>query len=879
MAWINQLWNLLRRKRLDEDLAEEFQFHLERRVQQNIASGMERNEAEQDARRRFGNQSLMFENAREADILMPLENIAQDVRFATRLMRRRPAFTAMIVLLLGLGIGASTAMFGLLMRAVFPGSAFEKSARLLFLWRFDKKPGRFFERFSDRLSYSDLLTIRHESHKLEDLSIYRFADFNLDASGNAVSIRGFEVEPNWLKALSISPRIGRNILPGERNTALITDDLWKRRFDSDPKVVGRAVKIDNHPFTIIGVLPPGLNFDDADLFTPLVPTAGSQKPAAYYALANVRKGFSLSQAQVEVSTIIPGRDDWTVHLATTKDKTTNACGPTCAQQHRGIWLLFGAASLVMLLACANVANLLLARSGSRRHEFLVRASIGCSRFRLVRQILTESAVLFLSGGALAAILACWFTTALARFAAAYVDVRSVTGSFPLDPRAFLFIALITLVNAILFGVLPAARTVSPIYTRGFRGAIKPNENHLLRNRGRALLVGSEFALSLILLVGFGLLLRSFLAVESIPVGIRTERLLTISGNLARQYQDETSRITFAHGLLEKVRGLPAISPAALTSSLPLTGADDTRVRIEGVPSPPVEVRFVSVSPNFFKTMQLPILAGRPFSDHDSAGSEYVVVINETMARSLFPNGSAIGQRIQMDEKPPVWREIVGVAADVRQRNLEEDSRPVFYCPYEQGVGYNLSLAVRVRSKAEMARVARELHKAVLDADPAVAWEPVESMEQIIHDSESLSLRRPIIRLLGAFGVLALILTAAGLFAVLSYSVIERTREIGIRVALGARRTQVLREIVSETLRFIFPGAIAGAAVAYALSGLLPSGHIGWSGSGVFLYGISRLDGITYLGVFGLLCLICLAAALIPAHRAIQIDPSAVLREE
>ena len=676
MAWITRLRNLLQSKRLDDDLAEEFRFHLERRIQQNIASGMGREEADHDAQRRFGNQGLVFDNARDADILVPLRNVVQDVRFAIRLMRGRPAFTAMVVLLLGLGIGASTAMFSVLLRAVFPGSAFDNSARLVFLWRFDKKQGRFLERFSYHLSYSDLLTIRSESRSLENMSIYRFADFNLDISGNPVNIRGFEVEPDWLKALAISPQLGRNILPGERNVALITNELWKQRFESDAKVIGRLVKIDNRPFTIIGVLPAGLNFDDADLFTPLV-QPNAQEPPGYYALADLRKGFSLPQAQAELSAIIPGHDNWTIHLATPKEKTANECGPTCTQQHNGIWLVFGAASLVMLLACANVANLLLARSSSCRHEFLVRASIGCSRFRLVRQILTENAVLFLSGGALAMVLACWFTTALARFAAAYIDVRAVTGSFPLDPRAFLFIVLVTLLTAILFGALPAVRTVSSLYIRGARASAKPHYSLLSRSRLRGLLVASEFTLSLVLLVGFGLLLRSFLAVESIPVGIRTERLLTISSNVAKQYQDETKRIEFAHSLLEKVRSLPAISSAALTSNLPLTGADDTRIRVEGDASAPTEVRFVSVSPNFFETMKLPILAGRSFSEHDSAGSEYVVVVNETMARMLFPNGSAIGHRIQMDENPPVWREIVGVAADVRQRNLEEDSRPVF----------------------------------------------------------------------------------------------------------------------------------------------------------------------------------------------------------
>jgi hypothetical protein len=317
----------------------------------------------------------------------------------------------------------------------------------------------------------------------------------------------------------------------------------------------------------------------------------------------------------------------------------------------------------------------------------------------------------------------------------------------------------------------------------------------------------------------------------------------------------------------------------MTSDLPLTGAGDTRIRVAGLPLAPLEVRYVSVSPNFFQALEVPILAGRALSEHDGASAGPVVVINETMARALFPRGDAMGHRIQMEEQPAVWREIVGIAANVRQRNLEEDSRPVFYRPYEQGLDLGVSLAVRVRSSAEMPQVAEALRKSVRDADPQQPWDAVETMRQIIYDSESLSLRRPIVRLLGAFALIALILAGAGLFAVLSHSVAERRREIGIRMAAGARQIQVLRQIASDTFGFTLPGALVGAGSAYALSALLPSGQIGWSGSGVFLYGVSRSDAVTYLGVLLGLCCICIAATFIPARRAMRVDPVVALREE
>jgi putative ABC transport system permease protein len=487
-------------------------------------------------------------------------------------------------------------------------------------------------------------------------------------------------------------------------------------------------------------------------------------------------------------------------------------------------------------------------------------------------------VLFGCGSALGVIFASWFSTLLVRFAKAYLESAPAANAAVLDPRALAFVAGATLFTAVLFGLTPAVHFAFAQFRRGVRDAWADVAARR-HNRARGLLIACEFTLSLVLLVGFGLLLRSFLRVESIPVGIRTDRVLTLRANVAANYPKAAERIALAGNLLDRVRALPAVASASLTSSLPLMGADDTQIRIEGKADPPTEVRYVSVSLNFFEAMGLPIVYGRPFSERDSAGAAAVVVINQTMARALFPNTDALGQRIQMDETPAVWREIVGVAADVRQRNLEEDSRPVFYRPYAQGIDFDLTLAVRVRSEAEVADTARALRKTVRGADPQISWEPVKSMRQIIYESESLSLRRPIVRLLAAFGVLALMLTATGLFAVLSQSVAERTREIGIRMAVGARPAQVLKQVLAEMLKYTIPGALIGAGCAYVLSMLLPFGHIGWSGSGVFLYGVARFDVITYVGVFVLLCLISLAAVFVPAGRAMRVDPWIALREQ
>jgi putative ABC transport system permease protein len=338
---------------------------------------------------------------------------------------------------------------------------------------------------------------------------------------------------------------------------------------------------------------------------------------------------------------------------------------------------------------------------------------------------------------------------------------------------------------------------------------------------------------------------------------------------------------YTRTLLDRVREIPGVEAAVATSDLPLTGAGDTNILIEGISSTDpqkTEVRYISASPELFTTLGIPLLEGRTLSPHDTETAAPVVVINKTMAQTFFPTQSAVGRHIRTGQ-PPVWREIVGVVADVRQRNLEEDSRPVFYRPYFQGLDDDLSIALRARSQADMPRVAQALRQTVREADSQQPWDEVKSMQQIIYDSESLSLRRPVVRLLGAFGLLAVILAALGLYAVLAYSVTERTREIGIRMALGASRRQVLGQIGLDTIRLIAPGAMIGVLASYWLSSLLPSGHIGWSGSGVFLYGVSRLDAVTYLAVMTGLASVSMFASFVPARRAMQVDPAASLRHE
>jgi predicted permease len=879
---IYRLRALVQRKTVESEMDAELRFHFERQVEKYVAAGVARADAQRRARMEFGGVESVKEECREARGVMLIETILQDCRYALRMMHRYPAFTAMAIVLVGLGVGASTSMFSLVAASVLRRPQF--SDRLVYIWRLEKHEGEMRERLPQ-----DVLEVGDQARSLERFAAYRAEWFIIDGPRGPERVYSYSVGKDWFRALDVTPARGRDFLPeeeqrGRGDVAILTDGLWKRMFHADPHTLGSRIAVQGRPFTVVGILPATFDFDRTELFVPLTPEQSND--AGILAVADLRSGIDLARAQSEVDSIAAGlkrRDperwrDWDIRLVTPEMRLPWECGPTCEQAHRGIWLLFGAVGLVLLMACANVANLLLARSVGRRREYLIRAAIGCSSGRLVRQNLTETLLLFCCGGELGVLIAWWSKALLAKIAAAYIE----TADIQLDGRVFAFSVAATVLTGLLFGLIPAVRSAKALGRGGLQEVGGFAAVPIRRNLSRRLLVSAEFTLALVLLIGFGLLLRSFLYVESIPVGFPVNRLLTKDFNLsAPKFKEPARRISFARSVLERVREIPGVESAGLTSALPLTGADSTNIEIEGIPSADprgTEVRFIAVSADLLSTLGIPLLEGRALSPHDTETSALVVVINRTMARMFFPNGSAVGRRIRTEDKSG-WREIVGVVEDIRQRNLEEDSRPVFYRPYLQGLDEDLSVAVRARSEADMNQVATSLRKAVREADPQQVWWDVKSMRQIIYDSESLSLRRPVVRLLGSFGLLGAILATLGLYAVLSYSVSERTREIGIRMALGARRSQVLRQITFDTLRLIAPGAMAGVAAAYGLSSLLPAGHIGWSGSGVFLYGVSRGDAVTYVAVAAALGCIAILAALTPARRAISIDPAGALRHE
>jgi len=884
--WLKRLFS---RRRLYGELSEEIRGHLEEKIEELVASGMSRKKASYAARREFGNVTLIEEDSRDAWRWPSIENFFMNVRYGLRMLRKSPGFTTAAVLTIALGIGANAAIFGLVDSVFLRGLPFHEPERLVHIWVIE----------ADGDLHTPTPTVYQAvlegSKSFEQIAAQGWADYFLDSDGSvSQNLPGLLVTPNWLPALGIQPLLGRNFreeeeVAGQDAVVMLSYNCWRAQFHGDPYIAGKQIVLNRRAVTVIGVLPRSVG---SEIVAPLVLDsyvkqgnirAGKMRVQV---IARMKPGVTLGQARSEAE-VLAGR---LKNQGTPADRIDRLVvqafaemfrhpGPTEQNAQRGLWMTAVASGVVLLIACANVASLLLARGVKRHREVAVRAALGCTRRRMIRQLLTESTLVFLFGAVIAVIMTRWCEEIITKVASGIVPGVYLQ----VDARVFLASLAVSLLSALASGMIPAMQATRVRLNENLKEAAPNAGGGSHPRRLRNCLVGGQVALGMVLLVGFGLLLRSFLHVESSKLGYDPHNVLTATIRLPyTRYTTLSDRARLMGEAAERMRLMPGVESVGVADSLPMEGAYSARLRIE-VPTPkapPVEneIWFVSVSPEYFSTLKVPMLAGRAFRDADSQEGSSVAIINETFAKQYFPGTNPIGYRLAFADSPTTWREIVGVVSDFRQRNPEEDLRPLAYFPAAQTLPGRWSMAIRVRAASDMGNISARISNWLQPVDPQLYWQ-LGSLQAQIHDSESLTLRRPMITLLASFGSLALILVIVGVFGVTSYSVAERTREIGIRTALGAARLEIAGLVFRESLKVALAGLAVGTFCAFAVTRFFPTEGIGWSGSGIFLYGVSRTDSLTYLVSAALLTCVVLAASWAPARRAMRVDPMVALRYE
>lgn len=878
---------------LEREVDEELEFHLEMRVREHVSRGMSPEEARRAALAAFGDidelRSRMRDQGRRREmrkrITAWLEQLRQDVAFAVRQLSRSPGFATVAVVTLAVGIGANTAVFSVVDGVLLRPLPYQEPDRLLAVWtRYLPSTGLDIPEFP--ISAPEVLDYREQSEAV-DVAYYYEAQRTLDdGSGDPTRVGTAYVGPRLFSLLGVRPALGRDFSAAEHDpaagpTVVLTHDAWRERFGEDPGILGRRIELNGTSAPVVGVLPEDFVFPDrsAQLFVPLrLEEADPGGRGAHWlsAVARLRGETTLEQARAELETITAGwYREWEHHAAghflVLKPLRDEILGDTDSR----LWLAFAAVGLVLLIACVNVANLLLTRAERRQRELALRTALGAGRGRLARQLLTESLVLAGAGAALGVVLAWWGTGAVLG-----IDPTAIPRAegVALDGRVLLFAAGLATATAVLFGLVPALRAdvSAPVETLAGEGR---STSGIGRLRLRRTLVAAEVALSVVVVLAAGLVVRSFRTLSAVETGVETERLLTFQLSLpsASHPSDEQVPVFYA-SLLERLEALPGVERASVTSALPLTedfGRWDFLV--EGRPPPGDAVPAHNASPvwvdgGYFETMEMPVLRGRGLTPADDATGPFVAVVNEAAARRYWPGSDPLGERITFQfGDDPVWLTIVGVVADARAERLDEDPRPQIYATHTQLNAHMGSVArtltVALRTSGDPGGLLPAVRRVVGEMDPGLPLARVRTMEAV--HREAVARPRLTTHLLAAFGLMALFLATVGIYGVVSYSVTRRTREIGVRVALGASRGSVVRLMLREGVWPAVPGLMVGVAAAFLLGGRVED----------LLFGISATDPATFIGLPLLLLGVAALASWIPARRATRIAPSEALRVE
>jgi len=805
--------------------------------------------------------------------------LIQDLRYGVRMLWKSPGFTIVAVLTLALGIGANTAIFSVVNGVLLRPLPFRDPSRLVLIAEKSSFP-------IISTSYENYLDWRDQSHSFESMEATRGSSITLTGAGEPERLNVRMATAGLFSMLGINAQIGRTFLAEEDRAggtpvALLSYGLWQRRFGGSADIIGKTVNLDLQPYTVVGILPSGFQIlQPADLYLPFTPWAKTL-PAdrnwhpGIIPLARLKQGVSKEQARGEMVGITKRLEQQYPDYNTGTSADVVGLQDEIVQNSRpALLLLLGAVSFVLLIACANVANLLLARAASRGREVAIRTAMGASRGRVIRQLLTESVLLSLAGGLLGVIVALAAVGLLPKIAGDSIPQGAPIG---LDPWVLAFTAVVSLFTGLLFGIVPALRTANldlrGTLNEGSRGSTAGPGQHVLRGA----LVAMEIALAMLLLVGSGLLLRSFSRLQEVPPGFQPDHLLVADIPLSpTAYAKPQDRYQFFDRLVERAKSLPGVRSAAAASFLPVSGGGSIiHFNITGHPpkSPHefVAAGYRTITPNYLETLGVPLLQGRFFTRGDNEKSPAVVIINATMAHTFFPNENPLGKRLQLGALPEQevpTMEIVGVVGDVHF-GLGTDPQAEMYLPYRQAdlLLPVFQLSVVMRTAGDPSLETSALRSALAEIDPNQPLVKVRTMEE----NMATTVAQPRFRtwLIGILAMLALVLAAVGVYGVMSYTVTQRTSEIGVRVALGAQPKDVFRIIVGEGLRLALFGVGVGLVAALVLTRLLQS----------FLFGISAYDPLTFIAVSLLLTLVAVAASYFPARRATRVDPMIALRYE
>jgi predicted permease len=876
------LWSWRRHR--EEELDEELRSHLQMAAQDRLERGDTLEEAEAAARREFGNVGLVKEVTRQMWGWVWLEQLIQDLRYGLRSLRRAPGFTIVAVLTLGLGIGATTTIFSMVNAILLRQLPFKNPEQLVAVDSKRTDTGK------HPFTIPDFIDYRDQNQTLEQLAAFANWSASLTGSGEAERVQGMRISANAFQLLGVEAVAGRALIPeddtpGRQHVVVLSHGLWQRRFGADPRLVGQTLLLNGNSYTIVGVLPPQFIFPirEAELAVPLAPDADPWRSARtstnfLRAIARLKPGIALAQAEADLTSIAGRlRQQYPVANENKLGVTLTPLNDVVVGNYRhALWMLLGAVGLVLLIASINLASLSLARASTRHREMAIRTAHGATRWRLIRQMTTESLLLALSGGLIGLLLAWWGINFLLALSPAEMPRLSEVG---LDARVLVFTLAVSLVAGSIFGILPAVKASRVNLNEELKSGGRGGNDGTGRNRVRSALVVAEIAISLVLLLSAGLLIKSFSRLQEVRPGFESENLLAVRLSLPRnRYANRDALISFDDQLQPLLEGLPGVSAVGAVSALPLSGTRASiEFTIEGRPSPRNEV-WVSdyriASTGYFRAMKIPLLRGREFSEQDNAHTTPVAMISETLARRFWPDGNPVGARVLVDDnnQGPRPVEIVGVVGDVKHLSLEDEPTLHIYLPlrqlHEDGVVWMTNNQYwLIRSSVNPLNLASAVQREIRKVDPEVPASNIKTMEQYL--SASVSPRRFNLWLLTVFAAAALVLATIGIYGVMSYTVAQRTREIGVRMALGAQRSDILRMMVGHGMLLAVAGLVAGLAGALALSRLM----------GGLLYQVSTTDPATYILLTFFLLLVTLAACLVPARRATKVDPMVALRYE